>query len=147
MNKIVVLAMVLATSVLAQNTLEHDCFVSGVPDSSCIMDGFVCNLGFGVAEEKSVLFFNIGKNASCDTLVESVSLPTYLDSTNQSIPSPQTKFFLIEDEYNAGPLSLTLAGSLAMSASLNGRKVSVIYRRVNLKEYGGIRLLSIQFFD
>lgn len=147
MNKIIVLTLVMASFVFADDVHEHDCFVPGIPDSSCIMDGFVCNLGFGVAEEKSVLFFNIGKNASCDTLVKSDSLPTYLDSTAQSDESPQTKFFLIEDEYNAGPLSLTLAGSLAMSASLNGRKVSVIYRRVKLEEYGGIRLLSIQFLD
>ena len=33
------------------------------------------------------------------------------------------------------------------SASLNGRKVSIIYKRVKLEEYGGIRLLSIRFFD
>ena len=78
MNKIIVLALVMASSLFAENVYEHDCFVSGIPDSSCIMDGFVCNLGFGVAEEKSVLFFNIGKNASCDTLVKSDSISVFI---------------------------------------------------------------------
>ena len=89
----------------------------------------------------------IGLDTTCGKLQKSDSLPTYPNPDDTTIESQSTKFFLIEDEYNAGPLSLTLAGSMAMSASLNGRKVSIIYKRVKLEEYGGIRLLSIRFFD
>lgn len=147
MKKTIILALILTVSTFAQGSLEHDCSATGNPEGSCIMDGFVCNLGFGVAEEKSAMFFNIGLDTTCGKLQKSDSLPTYPNPDDTTIESQSTKFFLIEDEYNAGPLSLTLAGSMAMSASLNGRKVSIIYKRVKLEEYGGIRLLSIRFFD
>ena len=65
-----------------------------------------------------------------------------------SSSSSDAKFFLIEDEYDAGPLSLTLAGSLAMSATLNGRAVSIVYKRVREDmDYGAIRLLSIFIYN
>jgi hypothetical protein len=53
------------------------------------------------------------------------------------------KNFLIEDKYNADPLSLALAGSLALAASNNKERVDVIYEKVEPYEYGGIRLMSI----
>lgn len=50
---------------------------------------------------------------------------------------------MIENEYEASPLSLTLAGSLALAASGAREPVSVIYHQVSTVEYGGIRLQSI----
>ncbi|SHG26873.1 hypothetical protein SAMN05720761_10117 [Fibrobacter sp. UWCM] len=169
MNKVIFLVVALAMSVLAEDGPTssssvtpassssseqvmgiEDCDVPGNPANSCQMNGYVCNLGFNVAEEKNMLFFNMGKNAWCDTLVGSSlmqSSSSSLSSTSSSSSSHAT-FFLVEDEYNAGPLSLTLAGSLAMSASLNGRAVSIIYKRVRYDvEYGAIRLLSILLYN
>jgi hypothetical protein len=39
-----------------------------------------------------------------------------------------------------------LAGSLAMSASLNGKRVRIIYKKVKDEAYGGIRLQTIEFY-
>ena len=58
-------------------------------------------------------------------------------------PSPNLKIFLIEEENNASQLSLTLAGSLALSASNNKEPVFVIYKKEHDVEFGGIKLLSI----
>lgn len=57
--------------------------------------------------------------------------------------SPYLKLFLIEDEFNASPLSLTLAGSLALSASNNKEPIFVIYKQDHDIEFGGIKLQSI----
>ena len=59
-------------------------------------------------------------------------------------PSPHAVFFLIEDEYNAGPLSLTLAGSIALSSAVNKAPVQILYTKVDSTQYGGLRLLSIR---
>lgn len=110
-----------------------------IPPGSCHVNGFVCNLGFDLGE-KNVLFFNIGTDLTCNSLAGSTLMP--------SSSSSEAKFFLIEDEYDAGPLSLTLAGSLAMSATLNGRAVSIVYKRVREDmDYGAIRLLSIFLYN
>jgi hypothetical protein len=126
---------------LGAENCNTDGSLNEIPANSCQMNGYVCNLGFNVAEEKNVLFFNIGTDALCTTLVGSSLMPS-------SSSSSHATFFLVEDEYDAGPLSLTLAGSLAMSASLNGRAVSVIYKQVRDDiEYGAIRLLSILLYS
>ncbi|MBR1744522.1 MAG: hypothetical protein IJ734_00765 [Fibrobacter sp.] len=126
---------------LGAENCNTDGSLNEIPANSCQMNGYVCNPGFNVAEEKNVLFFNIGTDALCTTLVGSSLMPS-------SSSSSHATFFLVEDEYDAGPLSLTLAGSLAMSASLNGRAVSVIYKQVRDDiEYGAIRLLSILLYN
>ena len=58
--------------------------------------------------------------------------------------NPNAVFFLIEDEYNAGPLSLTLAGSIALSSAVNKAPVQILYTKVDSTQYGGLRLLSIR---
>ena len=126
---------------LGAENCNTDGSLNEIPANSCQMNGYVCNPGFNVAEEKNVLFFNIGTDALCTTLVGSSLMPS-------SSSSSHATFFLVEDEYDAGPLSLTLTGSLAMSASLNGRAVSVIYKQVRDDiEYGAIRLLSILLYN
>lgn len=118
----------------------EDCDATGIPAGSCQVNGYVCNLGLDI-NGKNVLFFNIGADALCTTNFSS-SL-----ALSQS-PFSYTRIFLIEDEFDAGPLSLTLAGSLAMSASLNRRVVSIIYKRVrDDMEYGSIRLQSILLYN
>ena len=164
MKKVIFLVMALAISVFAEDgptssssatsttssssgqtfgteICNTDGSLNEIPEGSCQMNGYVCNLGFNVAEEKNVFFFNIGTDMQCNTLAGSSLAPS-------SSSSSHATFFLIEDEYDAGPLSLTLAGSLAMSATLNGRVVSIIYRRVrNDIEYGAIRLQSILLYN
>jgi hypothetical protein len=51
---------------------------------------------------------------------------------------------LIEsEEYHTDALGMTLAGSLALSASNNKIPVSIIYHKVHSSEYGGVLLQSI----
>ena len=151
MKKTMVLILALAVFAVAQNF--ERCNISGIPDSlsiSTIPEGscsrenvFVCNVGFNVAGEKSMLYLNISLNAACNSL-ETSRLVVY-DAPSNTEPL-YTTFFLVEDEYEATPLSLTLAGSLAMSASLNGKKVRIIYKKVKDEASGGIRLQTIEFY-
>lgn len=112
-----------------------------IPANSCVQEGYVCGLGFDVSHESSVMFFHLGADASCSTLLTS-RLKTFLYA-GSDVYSAAAKFFLIENEYEASPLSLTLAGSLALAASGAREPVSVIYHQVSPVEYGGIRLQSI----
>lgn len=152
MKKAVILTLLLAVFAFAEDfpdsssTLVESCYGPAIPDSACTVVGTVCNQGFNVAGERSMLFFNIGSDATCSPLFKSSHLQTYKDSAHTE-ESPVTTFFLVEDENDATPLSLTLAGSLATAAALNGRCVSIIYKRVKLDAFGGIRLLSIRLFD
>lgn len=150
MNKIIVLLFILATCIFAQaqQPFNEQCNVHGIPPGSCVVQGFVCNAGFNVGGEKSMLFFKIGADAACtSTALFKSQISVYenpADSTSEPI---NTTIFLVEDEYETGPLSLTLAGSIAMSASLNERMVSVVYKKVKDEAYGGIRLLTIEFYN
>lgn len=152
MKKTIVLALVLTALAFAEvnercniPTQDTSAYIASIPDSSCSWENvFICNVGFNVSGERSMLFFNISLYASCDSLKKS-RLPVYENSSNATEPF-YTTFFLVEDEYEATPLSLTLAGSLAMSASLNGKKVRVIYKKVKNEAYGGIRLQTIEYY-
>ncbi|SHM43177.1 hypothetical protein SAMN05720472_1343 [Fibrobacter sp. UWR3] len=153
MKKIMFLILALAVFAFTQN--YERCNIPGIPDSlsiSTIPDGscsrenvFVCNVGFNVAGEKSMLYLNISLNAACTSL-ETSRLAVYENPSNPTTSPSYTTFFLVEDEYEATPLSLTLAGSLAMSASLNGKRVRIIYKKVKDEAYGGIRLQTIEFY-
>ena len=87
------------------------------------------------------MFFSLGSDPSCETLktsdLKTIAYPGF--SSN----SLWLKIFLIEDKYNADPLTLALAGSLALAASNNKECVNVIYKQNHEYEYGGIRLMSI----
>ena len=56
---------------LGAENCNTDGSLNEIPANSCQMNGYVCNPGFNVAEEKNVLFFNIGTDALCTTLVGS----------------------------------------------------------------------------
>ncbi len=102
---------------------------------------YACGLGFDVSNGKNVMFFNLGTDTTCSILMTS-ELRTYTYPGSATY-SPYLKLFLIEDEFNASPLSLTLAGSLALSASNNKEPIFVIYKKDHDIEFGGIKLQSI----
>ena len=112
-----------------------------LPSGACAQEGYVCKLGFDVDNEVDVMYFHLGLDSTCNSLLSS-ELKTQ-HSLMDTTTSASLKVFLIENENNASPLSLTLAGSLALSASNNKERVYIIYRKVSNIEYGGIRLLSI----
>lgn len=148
MKKVISFALILVASIFAQgNQAGELCDVAGFPQGSCIKQGFVCDIGFNVAGAKSMLYFKLGESAQCTQKFKSDQFATYTDTTDTSTHTLYTTFFLIEDEYDATPVSVTLAGSLALAASLNGRKVSVVYKQVKLEDFGGVRLQVIEFRD
>lgn len=153
MKKIIALAIVLTALAFAEDNercnnpnLDTSSYIASIPDGSCSWENvFICNPGFNVGGEKSMLFFNISSDVSCSQQsLKKSRLVVYEDPSNITTEPLHTTFFLVEDEYEATPLSLTLAGSLAMSASLNGKKVRIIYKKVKDEAYGGIRILSIE---
>ena len=123
---------------------EEVCYTGepGTPQGACWQHGYVCGLGFDVSNESDVMYFYLGADSSCNTLLASDSLKTYT-YPGSSTYATELKLFLINDEYAASPLSLTLAGSLALSASNNKEMIFVVYKKVHDVQYGGIRLVSI----
>jgi len=144
MKKIISAIIILSASLWAISN-EH-CNIPLNPSGSCEQAGYICNLGFNVYGENSIMYFHLGADSSCSTLLTSDNLKTYkskLDSSYSDYP----KFFLIENEEKMGPLSLTLAGSLAMLAVNNAIPVDIIYQKVGDIEFGGIKLLSISLIN
>ena len=126
MKKVILYAITILVTIIGA---EENCNVPGNPDGSCQQIGYVCNLGFNVNGEDNVMFFHLGADASCTNLLKSDSLQTFLTETDTTL-SAAAKFFLVENEENVGPLSLTLAGSLAMLAVNNNTPVDIIYKKV-----------------
>lgn len=141
MKKIILYAITIlvATIWAGENCQGAESFPN--PPYSCQQTGYVCNLGFDVNGEDNVMYFQLGTDAACTNLLKS-KLKNQLTETDTTLNTP-TKFFLTENEEKTGPLSLTLAGSLAMLAVNNNMQVHIIYKKVKDIEYGGIKLLSI----
>lgn len=130
----------MATTFAQQQTIVEQCGVPSIPNDACIAKNvYLCNVGFDVSDERNMLFFNIASDAACLSKFKS----DYI--TFEDTPNAPTRFFLVEDENQTSPLSLTLAGSLAMAASLNERSVTIVYRKIKEEAYGGTRLLTIEF--
>ena len=140
MKKVILYAITILVTIIGA---EENCNVPGNPDGSCQQAGYVCNLGFDVNGEDNVMYFHLGADAACTNLLESKRIKTQLTESDTT-KSKSTKFFLIENVENVGPLSLTLAGSLAMLAINNNTPIEIIYKQVKKSEYGGIKLLSIR---
>ena len=86
--------------------------------------------------------FYLASDPACDpaSLLTTQFTTTLIDETQ----SNRLHIFLIEgEEYHTDALGITLAASLALSASNNKKLVSVIYHKVYNEEYGGIRLQGI----
>lgn len=142
MKKVILYAItILVTAIWAGETCQG-AEATPNPPYSCHQTGYVCNLGFDVNGEDNVMFFQLGLDTTCTNLFKSDSLQTFLTEIDTT-QSSSTKFFLTENEEKTGPLSLTLAGSLAMLAVNNNMQVHIIYKKVKNIEYGGIKLLSI----
>ncbi len=149
MKKIILYTISILTATLWAVTNEYNCNTPNTPnmnpDGSCQQFGYICNLGFNVYGENNIMYFQLGADSTCSTLLTS-SIKTYkheLDSSYSDYP----KFFLIENENKMGPLSLTLAGSLAMMAASNNIPVDIIYKKVGEYDFGGIKLLSITLIN
>ena len=140
-EKILIYVALCISAIFAE---DERCFgknEDGMKEGSCEQSVYVCNLGFDVSNGPNVMFFSLGSDPSCETLKTSdLKTIAYPGSSSNSL---WLKIFLIEDKYNADPLSLALAGSLALAASNNKERVDVIYEKVEPYEYGGIRLMSI----
>ena len=144
MKKLLSAVFILAISLWA-TTNESFCNTPSTPnsnpDGSCTQHGFVCNLGFNVNGENNIMHFNLGADSTCTDLLTSSLAPK--DSTQDST----AWIFLVENHEGMGPLSLTLAGSLAMIAVNNNQQVNIIYKKVDNIPFGGIKLLSIQLYN
>ena len=122
-------------------TTNENCNVPSNPDSSCVQNGYVCNLGFNVNGEDNIMHFDLGADSTCADLLTSSLAP------KGGTQDTTVRVFLWENKENMGPLSLTLAGSLAMLAFNNNQQVSIIYKKVDDVPFGGIKLLSIQLIN
>ena len=135
------LAIGIAFAQSGSNTAyDYGCDQTGNLPGSCFQNGYVCNIGFDVNNAKDVLFFSLGVDSLCTTLNNS-NKATYLKNGQLA---PHAIFFMIEDEHNATPLSMTTAGALALSASVNRIPVEIMYNQVDSLQYGGLRLRSIR---
>ena len=113
---------------------------------SCQQIGYVCNLGFNVVGENSMMFFNLGADTTCSILLKSEPFKTKKSLNSDSL-STFSNFTLIENQEKMGPLSLTLASSLAMLAINNNMPVDIIYKQVDSIYFNGIKLLSIKLLN
>ncbi len=144
MKKVIYTLAILATTFFAK--ASENCNVPENPEGSCQQIGYVCNLGFNVVGENNMMFFNLGADATCTNLLKSEQFPTK-ESANSNVESAYSNFTLIENEENMGPLSLTLAGSLAMLAVNNNIPVDIIYKKVDSLYFNGIKLQSIKLLN
>jgi len=144
MKKIICTALVLATVLWAKSN-EFNCRQSGTTANSdiyCEQYGYVCNLGFNVVGVDNMMYFNLGEDATCSVLLNSNQFPMKL-TLNSTTYSPHSNFTLKENHHNMGPLSLTLASSLAMLAVNNGIPVHITYTKVGNLYFDGIKILAI----
>ena len=144
MKKVICTLAILATIIGA--TTNEKCNIPENPPGSCYQTGYICNLGFNVNGENNMMFFNLGTDMSCTNLLKSEKFLTK-ELANSNVESAYSNFTLIENEEKMGPLSLTLAGSLAMLAANNNIPVSIIYKQVGYLYFNGIKLLSIQLLN
>lgn len=149
MKKIICTALVLATALWAKSN-ETFCHTNTNPNSnpkgSCQQVGYVCNLGFNVVGEDNMMYFNLGEDAACSVLLSSNQFPTKFSENDNSFVN-FSNFTLIENRESMGPLSLTLASSLAMLAVNNGTPVEIIYKQVGNLYFDGIKILSIKLVN
>lgn len=143
MKKVILYAITILVTIIGA---EENCNVPGNPDGSCQQAGYVCNLGFNVMGENNMMFFNLGEDASCTNLLKSKKFKTRA-TPNSVAYTDYSNFTLIENQENMGPLSLTLASSLAMLAVNNNIPVDIIYKKVDSLYFNGIKLLSIHLLN
>ena len=145
MKKIICTVLVLATVLWAKSN-EYACRSSDPAaansDVYCEQVGYVCNLGINVVGVDNMMYFNLGEDAACSVLLHSDRFPMKLTSSSTSYTS-YSNFTLRENHQYMGPLSITLASSLAMLAVNNGIPVHIIYKKVGNLYFDGIKILAI----
>lgn len=146
MKKIISQTIIILAVAAFEAIASENCSIPENPAGSCQLTGFVCNLGFNVKGENNMMFFNLGTDATCSNLLKSEQFTTII-APNSYTPSSFSNFTLIENEENMGPLSLTLAGSLALLAVNNNIPVDIIYKQVGTLYFNGIKLLSINLHN
>ena len=120
----------------------------------CEKDGYICQLGMETAGQSNAIFFFLSSDANCassnffkSSKFSTQSQQTTIDGDGNehpvSTPSQYTKFFVVDDGVYAGPLSVTVAGSIVQSAYNRSAPVHIIYRQRDVNEWRGIRVLSI----
>ena len=152
MKKIIISIVLLCGMIFA----EESCYISiesGHP-KICDTEGYICRLGVDVGSQSDAMFFYLGMKQNCSNLFKSSNFNTtivrkYIDENGTehfvSNESPSTKFFLVNDGNLAGPLSMTVAGSFALAAYDNSKKVHIIYKQVSNVEHSGVRIISISY--
>ena len=101
MKKTMVLILALAVFAFTQNyercnipDIPDSLFISTIPDGSCSRENvFVCNVGFNVAGEKSMLYLNISLNAACTSL-ETSRLAVYENPSDTTTRPSYTTFLM-----------------------------------------------------
>lgn len=144
------------------------------PEKRCFTTGYICRIGMNPARDggADAMFFHLGTTPTCepenyfltgDSDMKTCLFYRHRDANNNLqtdiYDSPSTKFFLNNDNY-AGPLAMTVTGSLALSAYNHSDKVQIIYTATGrkyldtrpnsptynqecLEEHSGIRVLAI----
>lgn len=165
MKKILVLTMFMSLAAFAQTTLKSwpytesaSCVTLSGGVVECMQKGYICDLSVDVLDARSNTFaFYLSLDPSCSDPAKfftSTVFPTefvlrQLDAEPVIQPSKYTKFCLINDDNYAGAQSMTLIGSVMLSAYNNSTLVAVSYRRGPkdgdglYNEYGGVRVKNI----
>lgn len=140
MNKLIISLLIISSFAFSTEICNVNGSNNGMPEGSCVQTGYVCNLAFDVNNDQKVMSFNLGTDQTCATPISTKFTTVKVDGTSTNVLWP----FLIEGEqYKTDALAMTLAGSLALSASNNKVPVSVIYHQVKSSNYGGVLLQSI----
>lgn len=130
----------MVTLISANETCNESGSFQGIPEEACVQYGYICHLAFDVNSEQKVMSFRLGADQTCQTFLNTKFITTGIDGSQTNT----LRLFLIEgEEYNTDALGMTLAGSLALSASNKKTMISVIYHQVGNNEYGGVRLQAI----
>lgn len=140
MKKILLLLMTFSAFAFSEEICNVNGSYKAIPEGSCVQYGYVCNVGFTVSNEQKALSFYLAVDQACQTLLQTKFETIRFDNSTTKV----LRLSLIEsEEYHTDALALTLAGSLALSASNSKVPVSVIYHQVGSSEYGGILLQAI----
>ncbi len=149
------------------------CYYGDNSEKICTTSGYVCEVGINPGRNGGgdAMFFYLGTTPDCEysnwynTAVNDMKTCVFAEQydANGNLVSTSvhesvtTKFFLNNDTQYAGPLAMTVTGSIALSAYNNRTLVNVLYTKVDnkvkvrpdngqncLEEHSGIRVLALQ---
>ena len=122
-------------------------------EKMCTTAGYICEIGINTGRfgGPDAMYFYLGTTPNCDMSAWYLTGDNDMKTCFYDIrsdangnaqppivsPSTATKFFLNNDNVFAGPLAMTVMGSIALSAYNNSSIVSVIYTKnaENIKDY------------